>query len=145
MWYLSFRGRTACFLVILSLKSIAAAAQPSSPKTPPAHTLTSSESVAAWTAAEKESLKQQIACFSGLRELSRQNATVLQEVRQLIPVRGDPPFPRGQIGGSSSMCQESLKELESLVKMAKDLQQVAVSLATTLQVRSVVMIQRGRL
>lgn len=68
-----------------------------------------------------------MAGFSGLRELARQNAAIVSEVRQLIPGRGGSSSPRGQVSGISLSCQESLKELDGLVKMANILQEVAVS------------------
>lgn len=89
----------------------------------------SAESVAAWTAAEEESLRKQIADFPGLHELVRQNVVMLEDVRQLIPERGDPSVPSTQAGGISLGSQESLKKLDNLVNMATILQQVAVSLA----------------
>lgn len=67
--------------------------------------------------------------FSGLRELAGRNVAIFEEVKQLIPGRGDSSFPRAQVGGNSRSCQENLKELDNLVKIAKVLQEVAVSLA----------------
>ncbi|CAM9730976.1 unnamed protein product [Scytosiphon promiscuus] len=87
----------------------------------------SAESVAAWTAAEEESLRKQIADFPGLHELVRQNVVMLEDVRQLIPERGDPSVPSTQAGGISLGSQESLKKLDNLVNMATILQQVASS------------------
>ncbi|CAM9487394.1 unnamed protein product [Scytosiphon promiscuus] len=101
--------------------------QPSSPKPASTHTPpVFVESVATWTSAEKKSFHRQMAAFPELRELARQNAAIVSEVRQLIPRRGVSSSPRGQVSGSSLSCQESLKELDDLVKMANILQEVVV-------------------
>jgi len=103
--------------------------QSSSPKPSSVPTSNAAASVAAWTVAEKESLREQMADFPGLHELVRQNVGTLEEARQLIPERGDSSFPSTQAGANFPFCQESFKELESLVNMATVLQNVAVSLA----------------
>lgn len=111
----------------------ATTAQPASLKTLSTHTPNSAESVPFWTVTERESFRRQIAGFSGLHELARENAAILEEVRQLIPEHGDSSFARTQVGGNSLVCQESLKELDNLVKMATVLQELAVSLADVFQ------------
>lgn len=107
----------------------AATAQSSTPMPSSTNTPISAERIAAWTAAEKESLRKQIADFPGLHELVRQNVVMLEDVRQLMPERGGPSLPSTRAGGISLGCQESLKKLDILVNMATILQQVAVSLA----------------
>jgi len=104
-------------------------AQPSSPKAPSGRASTTADSIAAWTAAEKESFLRQMAGFSELHELARQNVATFEEVRKLIPEHGDSSFARTQDVGNSLFCQESLEELENLVKMAKVFQELAVSFA----------------
>lgn len=52
---------------------------------------------------------------------------MLEAVKQLIPGSGDPSSPRPQAGGNSPSSQASFEELDDLVKMAKVLQEVAVS------------------
>ena len=115
--------------VHLPSEALAAATNRGVAATTQSPTPISAESVAAWTAAEKESLRKQIADFPGLHELVRRNVVMLEDVRQLVPERRDPSAPSTQAGGISLGSQESLKKLDNLVNMATILQQVAVSLA----------------
>lgn len=124
------------FLSILCSQSVAAAAQPRGPKPPSSHTTTSADGVAAWTAAEKKSFYGQIRDFPGLQKLARHNAAMIEELWQLLPRCGDSSFPGAQVGGNSLISQDSLKELENLMRMAEVLQEVAVSLAVNLQFNS---------
>lgn len=57
---------------------------------------------------------------------------MLEEVKQLIPGSGDSSFPRPEADGNLTSSRASIQELaqlDNLVKMAKVLQEVAVSLA----------------
>lgn len=65
--------------------------QPSNTEPPSTRTPTSAESVATWTMAERESFRLQISGFLGLLELARENAAIVQDVRQLIPGHEDSP------------------------------------------------------
>lgn len=93
------------------------------------HTPASPGSVAASTAAEKESFREEMSGFSGLNDLIRQNSAMLEQIKQLIPGSEDSSVAHPKAGGDSLSNRASLRELNHLVKMARVLQEIAVRLA----------------
>lgn len=70
---------------------------------------------------------RQIAEFSGLHELIGQNPAAAERVRELLSEPQGPSYSSGAGVVDRSMSHKDLRELDNLVKMAKVLQEVAVS------------------